>query len=310
MDSERWERIKRLFEAALERPEHERSQFLVGACQNDEERHAVESLLSGERNAGDFLKEPVVQISPAAFSNDHQPATFAAGEIASGRFQILRFIGRGGMGEVYEARDVERKVRVALKTIRPEIASSPKTMARFDKEIDVALRVTHLNVCRVYDRERHRPPEGSGKPEVVFLTMELLEGETLSDRLRRTGRMSCEEALPLIRQMAEGLAAAHREHVVHCDFKPGNVMLVSKRPADVDSMQSTQSVSVGSIQPAHSVSAPAVAVRGSAASVASPGANAALPALKTTPRAVITDFGLARAMRPMITRETIQESVP
>ena len=91
-----------------------------------------------------------------------------------------------------------------------QIASSPKTTARFKREIDLALRVTHHNVCRVYDLERHRLPEGSGKPEVVFLTMELLEGETLADRLRRQGRMGCQGAVPLVRQMAEGLAAAHR----------------------------------------------------------------------------------------------------
>ncbi|HXJ93046.1 MAG TPA: tetratricopeptide repeat protein [Terriglobia bacterium] len=292
MDVERLERVKELFEAALERDEPERSAFLDEACSNDPElRHELDSLLSGERNAGDFLKEPVAHIPPAAFADDHPPATFSPGETVSGRFQILRFIGRGGMGEVYEARDLERHVRVALKTIRPEIASNPKTMARFKREIDLALRVTHHNVCRVYHLERHRPSEGSGKPEVVFLTMELLEGETLADRLRRRGRMTCEEALPLIRQMADGVAAAHKQGVVHCDFKPGNVMLVSERQVSVDPNQETASGS--ELQ----------------AVLTAPTASAAVPLPKPTVRAVITDFGLARAMRPMITRETIQESL-
>ena len=308
MDSERWERIKRLFEAVLERPEHERSQFLAGACQNDEERHAVESLLSGDKKAGDFLQELVAHISPAAFTNDHKLAAFAPGEIVSGRFQILRFIGRGGMGEVYEARDLERHVRVALKTVRPEIASDPKTMARFKREIDLALRVTHHNVCRVYDLERHRPPEGSGKPEVVFLTMELLEGETLADRLRRQGRMCCEEALPLIRQMAEGLAAAHRERVVHCDFKPGNVMLVSEPPLDVDSSQSTQSIDLLAEQSKLTLTGAAVSDT-VPPNAAVPASNATIMGAQAGVRAVITDFGLARAMRPMLTRESIQESL-
>jgi serine/threonine protein kinase/tetratricopeptide (TPR) repeat protein len=308
MDSERWERIKKLFEAALERPEHERSQFLAGACQNDEERHAVESLLSGDKNAGDFLKEPVAHISPAAFTNDHQPATFAPSEIISGRFQVLRFIGRGGMGEVYEARDLKLRERVALKTIRPEIASDPRALERFKKEITTARRVRHRNVCRMYDLEEHQALQPNGGPPISFLTMELLEGETLADRLRRTGRMSCEEALPLIRQMAEGLAAAHKEGVVHCDFKPGNVMLVSERLVDVDSMQSTQSLDLPAGQAR-------LALAGSAGSAAA-AANANVPAVDVAEsrvsaavRAVITDFGLARAMRPMLTRESIQESL-
>ncbi|HXJ91363.1 MAG TPA: protein kinase [Terriglobia bacterium] len=303
MEVERWERVKELFEAALERDEPERSPFLDQACSNDPDlRREVESLLSGDRKAGDFLQEPVGHISPAALANDALPSTFTPGEIVSGRFEILRFIGRGGMGEVYEARDLERHVRVALKTIRPGIASNPKTLARFNKEIDLALRVTHHNVCRVYDLERHRPSEDSGKPEGVFLTMELLEGETLADRLRRQGRMSCDEALPLIRQMADGLAAAHKEGVVHCDFKPGNVMLVSERPADADSLQSTQSVSVDGTRPAQASSGDHVAPRESSAGATAPAANA-------TVRAVITDFGLARAMRTTVTRETIRESL-
>jgi serine/threonine protein kinase/Flp pilus assembly protein TadD len=311
MDGERWERVKELFEAARERDEPERSPFLEQACAHDPElRREVESLLSGDKNAGDFLQEPVAHVSPGALANDHPPPAFSPDEIISGRFKILRFIGRGGMGEVYDARDLERKVRVALKTIRPEIASDPKTLARFNKEIDLALQVTHHNVCRVYHLERHRPPVASGKPEVVFLTMELLDGETLADRLRRQGRISCEEALPIIRQMAEGLAAAHKEHVVHCDFKPGNVMLVSERPADVDSLQSTQAVNVNCTRPAKPANGTHEASGGSAeATVTTEGANVAAPPPIATPRAVITDFGLARAMRPMLTRATIQESL-
>lgn len=282
MDVERWERVKVLFEAALERAEPERSLFLDQACPNDVElRHEVDSLLSGEKKLGDFLQTPVVAMPPNPPAGEEPLSTFFSDEVVSGRFKVLRFIGRGGMGEVYEAFDLERSVRVALKTIRPEIASNAKTLARFNQEIELALRVTHRNVCRVYDLERHRPIE-SGKPEVLFLTMELLEGETLADRLRRQGRIEPDEALPLIRQMARGLAEAHKEGVVHCDFKPGNVMLVSERPLHIDSAQSTQSVSQAQL-----------ALEGSGSATA---------------RAVITDFGLARAMRPTVTRESIVDS--
>ena len=169
METEHWERVKELFEAALERPEPERSAFLDQTCSNDPElRRELESLLSGEKKLGDFLQEHIAYLSPGAPANNDLPHTFAIGEIVSGRFEVLRFIGRGGMGEVYEARDLERRVRVALKSIRSEIASGSNALARFNKEIELALRVTHRNVCRVYDLERHRPPDGSGKPEVVF----------------------------------------------------------------------------------------------------------------------------------------------
>ena len=197
---------------------------------------------------------------------------FLPDQVISGRFKVVRLIGRGGMGEVYEARDLELQERVALKTIRPEIASDPKTLARFKQEIHLARRVTHPNVCRMYDLERYQPSEASGKAPISFLTMELLEGETLAARLHHRGRMSPEEAISLVHQMAEGLAAAHRVGVIHRDFKPGNVILVPEKPAGADlrslSDRTTQSL-------------------GEAPNERRPPQRAL--------RAVITDFGLARA---------------
>jgi serine/threonine protein kinase len=178
MSPERWERIKELFEAALDRSEPERSSFLVKECSGDEPlRREVESLLSGHRRAGDFLEAPAFQQHAALLVRDLPPSTFGVEEVISGRFQVLRFIGRGGMGEVYAAMDLELGVCIALKTIRPEIASEPGTMARFKQEIELARRVAHQNVCRMHDLEHHQPPKSSGEGEIVFLTMELLEGE-------------------------------------------------------------------------------------------------------------------------------------
>ncbi len=142
---------------------------------------------------------------------------FSPGDVAADRFRIVRFIGEGGMGEVYEAEDLELKERVALKTLRPEIASQERTLARFKREIQLSRKVTHPNVCRIFDLARHG--------ETTFLTMELVRGETLAERLRRQGRMSPSEALPIIEQMAAGLQAAHQVGVVHRDFKSANVML-------------------------------------------------------------------------------------
>jgi serine/threonine protein kinase/DNA-binding winged helix-turn-helix (wHTH) protein len=148
--------------------------------------------------------------------------TFTVGQIISGRFRIVRFIGEGGMGEVYEAEDLEVGDRLALKTIRSGISSDPRWIARFKEEIKLARRITHPNVCRVFDLESQE----TDSSRILYLTMELLQGETLAVRLDQKGLMSAEESLPLIRQMAEALGAIHDAGVVHRDFKPANVILV------------------------------------------------------------------------------------
>jgi len=151
---------------------------------------------------------------------------FEAGQIVSGRYRILRFIGRGGMGDVYEAEDLELRGRVALKTLLPGIAGDPRMIARFKQEIQLSRRVSHPNVCNVFDLARHLA-DGSSPDTTVYLSMEFLPGETLSARIDRDGLMPLEIALPLLDQMAAALDAAHAAGVIHRDFKPSNVMLVT-----------------------------------------------------------------------------------
>lgn len=165
---------------------------------------------------------------------DHEAASTQIGEPGSGlsglavgrvlarRYRITRFIASGGMGEVYEAEDLHLGVRVALKTIRAEGWVDPGAGERFKREVLLARQVTHPNVCRIFDLGVH---EEANRPPLTFLTMELLEGETLAERVARRQRLSVDEALPLVEQMAEGLQAAHDAGVVHRDFKAGNVML-------------------------------------------------------------------------------------
>jgi tetratricopeptide (TPR) repeat protein len=150
--------------------------------------------------------------------------TFSSGDVVSGRYRIVRFIARGGMGEVYEAEDLELKGRVALKTLLPEIASDPQMIARFKQEIQLSRQIAHANVCKVFDLARH-PADGS-PAQVILLSMEYLPGETLGQKLARTGRLSIDEALPIVRQMAAALDAAHAAGVIHRDLKTSNVMLV------------------------------------------------------------------------------------
>ncbi|MES1244472.1 MAG: tetratricopeptide repeat protein [Acidobacteriota bacterium] len=151
---------------------------------------------------------------------DDEPA-FSPGEMIGGRYRVVRFIARGGMGEVYEVEDLELRERVALKTVRAEVARDEVTVERFRREIQLARKVTHPNVCRIFDVAFHGG--------LIFLTMELLQGETLGHRLRRAGRMSTAEALPIARQMAEALHAAHQVGIIHRDLKPGNVVLTEGR---------------------------------------------------------------------------------
>ena len=147
---------------------------------------------------------------------------FRPGDLVARRYQVIRFIARGGAGEVYEVEDLELHAKVALKTLRPEAADDEAVLARFRREINLARRITHPNVCRVYDLGMDPSPRGW----VTFLTMELLAGETLRHRIQRAGRMTAAEALPVVEQMAAALAAAHAHGVVHRDFKSDNVMLV------------------------------------------------------------------------------------
>lgn len=153
--------------------------------------------------------------------------TLAAGELLASRYRIRRFIAKGGMGEVYEALDLELEVPVALKTVRRDVAAGPETLRLFKREALLGRSVTHPNVCRIYDVGRHVDPGRN----LTFLTMELLEGETLRQRISR-GPLDPGRALPLVRQLAEGLEAAHEAGIVHRDFKSANVLIVSGSSGD------------------------------------------------------------------------------
>lgn len=172
--------------------------------------------------------------SPSPGTVAASPIAFAPGDVLAGRFRIEDFVARGGMGEVYRAWDLELDARVAVKSVRPEIAGEEQVIRRFQREIVLARRVTHPNVCRLFDLYRQPSPESAasepgavrpGAPGSLFLVMEYVAGETLAERLRRVGRLSTAEALPITRQIVAGLAAAHRAAVVHRDFKSSNVIL-------------------------------------------------------------------------------------
>jgi len=153
-------------------------------------------------------------------------SVFRSGDVVASRFRVVRYLAQGGMGELYEAEDLELRERIALKTILPHIAADERSIALFKREVQLARQVTHQNVCRIYDIFRHQ--------SIVLLAMELLHGETLAEKIRREGRLATADALPIVRQMAAGLTAAHRVGVVHRDFKSHNVMVVKPTGAGGD----------------------------------------------------------------------------
>lgn len=132
------------------------------------------------------------------------------------------------MGEVYEAEDKELDERVALKTARLDGSQTAQEIERFRREIQLARRVTHANVCRTFDVFRHiANSPGGDSSEIVLISMELLLGQTLHERIVTAGQFHTSQALPLVEQLCAGLGAAHQVGVVHRDFKSKNVMLVS-----------------------------------------------------------------------------------
>ena len=139
------------------------------------------------------------------------------GGLFGGRYRLLEELGRGGMGRVYKALDIRTGEPVALKIIRPEISSEFGVIERFFTETRLAHRITHRNVCRIFDLGQ---AEG-----LYYITMEFVTGETLRSLVRRIGPLPVEKAVVIARQVLEGLIESHRQGVVHRDLKPQNIML-------------------------------------------------------------------------------------
>ncbi|WP_433972046.1 protein kinase domain-containing protein [Tunturiibacter lichenicola] len=231
--------VEQLFGAALDQRPEDRPAFLDRACACAPElRRRVEELLLADEEAGSFLETPLLSsladkwddITPVddgarAAASDFKPAPigrFDPGQIIAERFTVIRFIAHGGMGEVYEVEDrFLQGVHIALKVILPHIAGDAGSSRRFEQEVLLARKVTHPNLCPIYDISRCQEPT----PPFVFLTMKLLAGETLASRLKRPLSIPRNECLSIFRQMTVGLGAIHDGGIVHRDIKPNNVML-------------------------------------------------------------------------------------
>jgi eukaryotic-like serine/threonine-protein kinase len=216
-DAVGWQRVKGVFQAALDRPPEARAAFLDAACRDDLElRREVESLLTCQPQVAGFLATPA-SLSATADIPVAGP-TFTAGA-RLGPYEIVGAIGSGGMGEVYRARDVRLEREVAVKVLPRDLAGDADRRRRFEQETRAASALNHPNIMAVHDTGAH-----DGIP---FMVTELLEGQPLSDRIAQ-GAMPVRKVLECGVQAARGLAAAHERGIVHRDLKPSNLFLTAE----------------------------------------------------------------------------------
>jgi Tol biopolymer transport system component len=208
MWSERWREVERIYHEAVARPLVERSAFVAEACAGDEAlKDEVESLLAEEAGAAGFLS------TPAVLGMARVGGTSLIGRQV-GPYAVQSRLGAGGMGEVYLARDTTLARDVAIKVMPEQWAADPMRLARFEREARALAALNHPNIGAIYGLER--------TSDVTALVMELVEGDDLSQRVAR-GAVPIDEALPIAKQIADGLEAAHEKGIVHRDLKPANI---------------------------------------------------------------------------------------
>jgi len=215
VNQERWQHIEKLYHAALERDPAGRATFLQQACAGDEELHReVESLLAHGERTGSFLEAPAIEAAAKVMGKE-QGVSLIGRQLGS--YHVLAKIGAGGMGEVYLAKDMKLKREVALKVLPPAMARDPERVARFRREAQLLASLNHKHIAAIYGFEE--------SPEANFLVLELVEGDTLAERIARAGPLPVSEALGIAQQIAEALEYAHKKAVTHRDIKPANVKL-------------------------------------------------------------------------------------
>ena len=162
---------------------------------------------------------PPIQGRPPVMTETlHTPVReLTTGSTFAGRYQVIEELGHGGMGRVYKVHDTEIKEKVALKLLRPEITLDKEAVERFSNELKLARKISHRNVCRMFDLGR---AEGT-----TFITMEFVPGEDLKSFIHRSKQLSIGTAISIAKHVCEGLEEAHRLGVIHRDLKPGNIMI-------------------------------------------------------------------------------------
>jgi len=191
---------------------------------------AGDSSLDEAATDGGYILPPAAPLSTPTGDGGDTPVpahltSLPTGLILANRYQIVRSLGEGGMGSVYEAKDLELDRVIALKVIRPELAAHPAMLQRFNQEIIVSQRVTHQNVVRIFDL--------GVSDELRFITMEYVAGRDLRTLMGSGHSLSVDQSVDIAVQVCRALDAAHRAGVVHRDLKPQNIMIDAEGRARV-----------------------------------------------------------------------------
>ena len=211
MNNDRWAQVRAIFQGALEQSGEARAAFLSDACKGDDAtRREVESLIASHAAAGGFLETPAFRLSADAAA----PALAPGDRLGS--LDVIGMVGRGGMGEVYRARDAKLGRDVAIKVLPRTVAADPQRLARFERESRILASFNHPHIAAIHSVDQF--------DDLRVLVLELVEGPTLADRLG-DGPLPPAEALEIGRQLAGALAAAHDRGIVHRDLKPANIKL-------------------------------------------------------------------------------------
>src|SRR6185503_4161631 len=215
MTPERFARIGQLYSEVAELAAETRAAYLAQACAGDEDlRREVESLLAEEDLVGDFMGAPALK-DAATLMTSEVPGTLVGKQL--GHYELISFIGAGGMGEVYAARDTRIGRKVAVKLLPLAVARDKDRLRRFEQEVRAVGMLNHPNILTIHDVGTYE-----GAP---YLVSELLEGETIREHLKNEA-LPLPKAMDIALQITRGLAAAHDQNMVHRDLKPENLFII------------------------------------------------------------------------------------
>src|SRR5215204_3536610 len=211
----RLEQVERIYQAAIEVSPEKRQALLDSECGNDDElRRELESLLRYEDKGANFMDTPPADLAAELFDDRHETRNFVDEKI--GHYKIERFLGQGGMGEVYLAADDRLQRRVALKVLTQSVVGDAERLMRFEREAQAASALNHPNILTV-----HEFGESDG---IHFIASEFVDGETLRQKLV-AGPLELADALDFAVQVASALSTAHEAGITHRDIKPENIMV-------------------------------------------------------------------------------------